>query len=99
MGYYDEPKYGDQNNRTIVRSQQDFVKFCDKHIIEMQPEDRRNSAKYLAHIKKHWGAPSSYPAFVWTWVSPPAEEIGPTFPQTHLECETKAELEAKLAEF
>lgn len=88
----------------IVRSKQDYIKFALKYL---SGSDGRSdglrgmtSASYLAHIRGIWGEPPSYPARVWTFVvEASAEDVGPTFDQTHVRWETKAEIKKKLEEF
>lgn len=89
-----------QENRTIVRSKLDYVKFLDKHVLQRASvgDGKETAASFLAHARKFWGEPPSYPAFVWSYTTEAAEEVGPTFPQYHVEWETKAELKAKLDE-
>lgn len=92
-----------KENPIIVRSKKDYIKFADKFILGRGGEATglhgMTEAAYLAHIRKFWGEPPSYPAMVWTFVTEAAEEVGPTFPETHVRWDTKAELKARLAEF
>ena len=88
-----------KDNRFLVNSKSEYIKFANDHILDRKVLEPITDAQYLAHIRKHWGEPPSYPAFVWTYVTEAEEEVGPTFPQTHVEWETKAELLKKLAMF
>lgn len=88
-----------EDHKFLVNSKAEYIKFAESKVLERTQLGKMTDAQYLAHIRKFWGEPPSYPAFVWTYVTEAAEEVGPTFPETHVEWETKAELLAKLAKF
>lgn len=87
----------------VVRSQRDYMKFAEKHLVDRGSKytglwDMKDG-EFLAHITKHWGAPESYPVLVWITITEAAEEVGPTFPQTHVHFETKREVKERLKLF
>ena len=88
-----------EDNQFLVNSKAEYIKFANDHILNRYALGKMTDTQYLTHIRKHWGEPPSYPAFVWTFVTEAAEEVGPTFPQTHVRWETKAELLQRLARF
>lgn len=92
----DELKDGE---RVVVLSAQGYMKFAEKYLLPRDAVGHMTDVAYLRHVTQHWGAPPDYPAFVWTTTTEALEEVGPTFPETHVHWETKAELKAKLAEF
>jgi hypothetical protein len=87
----------------IVRSNKDYIKFAEKYIFKEDGREPRlggmTEPEYLAHVRKFWGVPPSYPARVWIFITEAADEVGPTFPETNVRWETKAELKKKLEEF
>lgn len=92
----------DAANETVIHSVVDYHNFLRKHLRDYIGNGRggrpSSDSEFRMSVTRTFGYPPIYPCYVWSWIDPPACEIGPTFPQPQVRWETLAELKNRVRE-